>query len=252
MKVSNEIQANTRFGKLTVIEPWHGVDQYKCICDCGNISYPRGHHLRTGHTVSCGSCCKNSYRYLPDGHTVEIISTNGYRILIDKDVEPEARKRKWSVTKKEDGLLSVVDSDGNYLHHLVMGNVDGMEIDHINLNRLDNRRENLRIVTHQQNQCNQPPQKNNTSGVSGVSFYPPRNKFRARIKVSQHDIHLGYYGTFEEAVQARNVGMECLFGEYGRYNDVPDPPEWIKDFVIEKCRRFADLAVCETPLLMNT
>ena len=55
---------------------------------------------------------------------------------------------------------------------------------------------------------NQPIQKNNTSGVSGVSWYAPRGKFRARIKISQREIHLGYYGTFEEAVQARNVGME--------------------------------------------
>ena len=207
--------------------------------------------MRSGHTTSCGDCCKNSYKDLPDGQTVEIISTNSYRILIDKDMENETRKRKWSVAKSEDGVLSVIDSSGNYLHHLIMGNTEGMEVDHINLNRLDNRRANLRIVTHQQNQCNQPLQKNNTSGVSGVSFYPPRKKFRARIKASQHDIHLGYYKTFEEAVQARNVGMECMFGKYGRYNDVPEAPDWIREYVLEKCRRFADCAVCKTSLLVE-
>ena len=251
MKASNGIRPDMRFGKLTVLGKWDGYDQYKCICDCGNVSFPRGHHLRSGHTASCGECRRNSYRDLPGGHTVEITSTNGYKILIDKDMEAEARKRKWSVVKNRDGLVSVIDPDGNYLHHLVMGNADGMEVDHINLDRLDNRRENLRIVTHQQNQCNQPLQKNNTSGAAGVSFYSPRGKFRARIKASQRDIHLGYYQTFEEAVQARNVGMECMFGEYGRYNDVPDAPDWIRKSVIEKCRRFADLAVCRTPFLVD-
>ena len=123
-----------------------------------------------------------------------------------------------------------------------------MTID-INLDTLDNRLCNLRIVTHQQNQINQPLQKNNTSGVSGVSFYPARNKYRARIKIGQHDLHLGYYHTFEEVVQARNVGMECMFGEYGRYNDVPPAPKWIRQYVTEKCKRFAELSVCRAFLL---
>lgn len=74
--------------------------------------------------------------------------------------------------------------------------------------------------------------ENNTSGITGVSFYASRNKYRARIKICQHDIHLGYYKTFIEAVQARNIGMECMFGEYGVYNDVPDTPKWIRDKVI--------------------
>ena len=78
-----------------------------------------------------------------------------------------------------------------------------------------------------------------------MSFYSPRGKYRARIKIGQHDIHLGYYHTFTEAVQARNVGMECMFGEYARYNNVPDAPEHIRNNIVEKCKRFADLSVCE-------
>ena len=119
------------------------------------------------------------------------------------------------------------------------------EVDHISLDTLDNRKSNLRICTHQQNQCNQPLQCNNTSGVSGVSFYAPRGKYRARIKIGQHDIHLGYYSSFAEAVQARNVGMECMFGEYGRYNDAAPEPAWIRTKATEQCRRFAELSLCK-------
>ena len=85
--------------------------------------------------------------------------------------------------------------------------------------------------------------------MSGVSWYAPRRKFRARIKIAQVEIHLGYYRTFEEAVQARNVGMECMFGEFGRYNAVPPAPKWIKVAVIEKCKRFAGLSVCKAFLV---
>ena len=104
------------------------------------------------------------------------------------------------------------------------------------------RRCNIRYCTHQQNQMNQPLQKNNSSGVCGVSYYPPRHKFRARIKISGHDIHLGYYNTFDEAVKARNVGIKCMFGQYGRYDDVGTIPRWIKNKVIAKCIHFASLS----------
>ena len=142
-----------------------------------------------------------------------------------------------------------MDCSGRSLHRYIMNPPAGYEVDHVDLNTLNNRKSNLRLCTHQQNQCNQPLQCNNTSGISGVSFYPPRHKYRARIKIGQQDIHLGYYCSFIEAVQARNVGMECMFGEYGRYNDAPDAPYWIRKLVNEKCERFAELSVCRAFLL---
>lgn len=141
--------------------------------------------------------------------------------------------------------LYIADCHGKKIHMYLLDCPKGFEVDHINLDTLDNRSCNLRIVTHQQNQINQPLQKNNTSGITGVSFYRPRNKFRARIKIGQHDIHLGYYETFVEAVQARNVGMKCMFGEFGRYNDVPPTPKWITEKVLTICRRFAEMSVCK-------
>jgi len=169
---------------------------------------------------------------------------NGMTVLFDADKLPVVSSRKWYYCKaqgKEYGYLT--DKDGIALHSLLVSCPEGCEVDHISMDTLDNRSSNLRICTHQQNQCNQGLQSNNTSGVSGVSYYPPRKKYRARIKIGQHDIHLGYYLTFEEAVMARNIGMRCMFGEYARYDDVPDPPEWICEKVILQCRRFAGLSL---------
>lgn len=140
------------------------------------------------------------------------------------------------------GRPYLVDNKGKKLHHYLFKTIKGLEIDHINLDTLDNRRNNIRYCTHQQNQINQSLQRNNTSGVSGVSFYSPRNKFRSRIKVSQKDIHLGYYDTFENAVQARNVAMECMFGQYARYNDVEEAPKELRNKVIEKCASYKELS----------
>lgn len=179
---------------------------------------------------------------------------NGTVFIIDADMVERVKSVKFYLGARQEGCGQkyIIDSKGRYLHDYLFEHKDGYEIDHINLNTFDNRRCNIRYCTHQQNQINQPLQKNNTSGVSGVSYYSPRRKFRARIKIGQRDIHLGYYSTFLEAVQARNVGMECMFGEYGRYNDVPEAPDWIKESVISKCERFADLSVCKAFLLKGT
>lgn len=186
-----------------------------------------------------------AYRFSDDGVGYGTLP-DGTTFLFDADQIEKIKDINWYRNFKDtDASLYILNSDGIQLHKYLVDCPRGYEVDHISLDTLDNRRCNLRICTHQQNQCNQPLQRNNTSGVSGVSFYPPRQKFRARIKVKQHDIHLGYYLLFEEAVQARNVGMECMFGEYGRYNDVPPAPEWIRQLVEEKCGRFADLSVCE-------
>jgi hypothetical protein len=73
------------------------------------------------------------------------------------------------------------------------------EIDHINIDRLDNRLCNLRKVTHQQNCFNFPLNKKNTSGYTGVSFVKKLNKFRATIVINYKQKHLGVFKTAEDA-----------------------------------------------------
>lgn len=239
-----DIIPGMKFGKLTVIEK-NDCKSWHCLCDCGNHSYPSSSNLRRYLTKSCGNCGRNIYRECTDGKSVEVTATNGIKFYIDKSDLQLVKKYKWHVCQNKSGYYTVISSRRILLYKLLLGFPSKCEIDHIDLNPLNNRRSNLRICTHQQNQMNQPLQKNNTSGVTGVRFYKARNKFVARIKVCQHDIHLGYFLTFEEAVQARNVGMECMFGEYGRYNDVSPTPLWIKQKVIQKCMRFAHLSVNE-------
>lgn len=191
------------------------------------------------------------YRLLNHGKEVVGRLKDGTEFLVDAVFLPLIKDINFyrSSNTAEDRKTYIIDRHGKKLHAYLMPRVDGYEIDHINLDTFDNRMKNLRLVTHQQNQCNQPLQRNNTSGVSGVSFCPTRNKYRARIKIGQQEIHLGYYETFIEAVQARNVGMKCMFGEYGRYNAAPPAPKWIKEKVINQCKRFAELSLCKAFLL---
>lgn len=79
------------------------------------------------------------------------------------------------------------------------------DVDHINGTPDDNRIENLRSVTHAENQRNQKRRSSNTSGMNGVGWYKALGKWRCHITVDGVTRHLGYFDSFEEAVAARKA-----------------------------------------------
>lgn len=91
-----------------------------------------------------------------------------------------------------------------YLHQAVMGGrKEGFIIDHIDHNKLNNQKNNLRWVTQHENQFNrQGLGKRNKSGKTGVRFNP-RQGWIARIFIKGKEKHLGTFPTLEEAIQAR-------------------------------------------------
>jgi tyrosyl-tRNA synthetase len=93
-------------------------------------------------------------------------------------------------------------------------------VDHINHDVADNRKRNLRIVTSVENQMNKSLQKNNTSGVTGVSWHSRDNIWEVHIRYKGKQIYLGRYKDFNEAVKARKEAEEKYFGEYSYNNSV--------------------------------
>jgi hypothetical protein len=103
------------------------------------------------------------------------------------------------------------------LSRVIMGEPDGKEVDHINVNPLDNRRENLRIATHTQNQCNKTKYSNNTSGFKGVSFHKKAQKFNARISIDGKRKHIGLFATAAAAHEAYKKAAVKYHGEFARF-----------------------------------
>lgn len=103
-----------------------------------------------------------------------------------------------------------------YLHRLIMGceKGDGKTVDHINRNKLDNRRENLRIVTKAKNQVN-VKRTSNTFGVRGVYPSSCNNKsaYIAQLKKDGKIHHLGSFTTLDDAIKARRAAELKYFGE---------------------------------------
>jgi len=100
------------------------------------------------------------------------------------------------------------------LHQLLMGFApEGLEWDHIDRNKLNNRRDNFRLVTSRVNQYNKNLQSNNKTGYKGVSPNNRTGGFNAQIHdLNGKGINLGRYETIEEAIKARKEGEKKYWG----------------------------------------
>jgi len=108
----------------------------------------------------------------------------------------------------------IINGKHYLLHRLiwlyVYGSFPKKNIDHINRDPSDNRLSNLRNVSQICNMRNVANFKHGTSGVKGVNFHKPRNKWRAVMVINQVKKSLGYYQTFDNAVCARLAGEQCV------------------------------------------
>jgi len=99
--------------------------------------------------------------------------------------------------------VACINGKKTYLHQLILGRKDGFVIDHINRDKLDNRRENLRFITQRQNCLNVKLNKNNTSGHRGIQWNKEISKYVARITHFRKSIHIGSFAKIEDAIKAR-------------------------------------------------
>lgn len=147
------------------------------------------------------------------------LTQNKEAIVSDRDFK-ELSKYKWHVTaqgyagrgKVIDGKRTVV-----LMHREIK---QGKEIDHINCDRLDNRRSNLRISTRSQNMANTPIRSTNTSGYKGVSWSKSNKKWYSYICIEGKTKCIGHFTDKLEAAKAYNLEARKYFGNFARLNNV--------------------------------
>ena len=227
-----------KFGRLTVVKrvedhimpSGEKRSRWLCKCDCGNEITIIGKNLtKKNGTKSCGCFARENMSKVKKKYNAYNLTGDygiGYTSKGEEfwfDLEDYDLIKDYCWHKNKSGYIVSTDSKTRktiLFHRIVTNCQDNLIPDHIHgkLTRYDNRKLNLRITTTQQNEMNSALSKNNTSGVTGVTWHKRDNVWRARIKVDYKYIHLGYFANFEDAVKARKEAEEKYFGEYSYDN----------------------------------
>ena len=158
------------------------------------------------------------------GYMKEIQLTQGYVALVDDDDYDYLMQWKWFADKQPSTVYvgrSVHYKDGEKdkchtikMHRVIMNTPDGMVVDHIDHNGLNNQKSNLRNVTGANNRKNRVGWS--STGYIGVNY--DRGCIRARIRVDGDEIYLGAFKTVEEAARVRDEAAIKYFGEFANLN----------------------------------
>jgi len=143
---------------------------------------------------------------------------NTFTMVDDADYE-YLNQWKWCMCDKgyaqKKGQRIAGKSKQIYMHLEIMKPSPGMLVDHRFGNKLDNRRENLRICTKAENQRNRKPTSGRTL-PKGVDWRTKSRRFAAQISANNRQIHLGYFDTASEAEAAYIEAAKKYHGEFYR------------------------------------
>lgn len=150
--------------------------------------------------------------------------TQGLFALVDDDDYAEINKHEWHARRDRYTYYAERSSGptksrhGIKMHRLLLSAKRGQQVDHVNGNGLDNRRCNIRVCTHTENQRNRRRQKSARSSFKGITFHKRRQKWQAQIKVNKRNIYLGLFVSELAAAKAYDKAAEKFFGEFARGN----------------------------------
>jgi len=213
-----------KFGKLKVIkrvenDKW-GQSQWLCECDCDSNKkvIVRAGGLKFGNIQSCGCLTKENVskankkynKYDLSGEYGIGYIENGESFYFDIEDYDLIKDYRWNINNY---CFTVSNKKTIFLHRLIMNNPD-LKIDHINRNKLDNRKSNLRLCTSSQNNMNKTIPADNTSGIIGVCYNKLSNRWQAYIQINKIMSHLGFYKNIDDAIIARLNAEYKYYGEF--------------------------------------
>ena len=212
-----DIKSGDKFGKLTVIkeldtycsEAGIRTRKFLCKCECGNTKIAPLYYFTNVEVPCCDKCSvqkvvskRRKYNtYETDGEVTKVIDERGNFALIDTE-DLERVKPYYFYKGSGDYYVANKMIDKKkvtyFLHRFITDCPKGLVVDHLNHNRADNRKENLKVCTLQDNRKNMP--------VIGVVLLEHTDKWTASVKDGDSIKYLGVYDTFDEAVEAFRNG----------------------------------------------
>lgn len=167
------------------------------------------------------------YRRVRYGYTFRRIKlTRGKNAIVDVEDFERLNQYKWHCTHYGYAKRAVPNRTGKgrrqvavYMHKMVCPAPDGMIVDHINRNSLDNRKVNLRAATQRQNVWNRKfNRKRGKSRYNGIRWDKNREKWQVRLTINGRRESFGYYADEIEAAKAYDRVAKKYRGEYAFLN----------------------------------
>lgn len=196
----------------------------KCSCEnCENkavssfrgMPYCNKHWLRlyNNGTLEKKNRQRNN-RYEIKNNILVVTTAKGDIILCNPQDNEKVKKYSWCVSKTGYAVANI-KGKVTKMHRYILGIENPKVIvDHINGNPLDNRRENLRLCTREENAKNHRAWSKNKTGIAGIQYMQKQDKYRVRITVEGKEIFLGYYKTLKEAKDARQKAETYYYKEF--------------------------------------
>lgn len=150
--------------------------------------------------------------------TREIVTKKNERIIVDDDDFDVLSKYSWMLVGKGYAARNGVGEDGKkktiYIHRQIMQAPKGTCVDHINGDKLDNRRANLRICSYEQNMANSNGWSNNATGFKGVTM--DHGKYRVRVTINGKNRQIGTFCDPSLASEFYDLAHMMLNGDFSR------------------------------------
>lgn len=199
----------------------------ECMCNEHNHIVADGRDIRSGHTKSCGCYNRekliaaskkyNNYEKRCDSsgeYYVGWTTNTNKEFYFDVDDYEKVKDycwfESWNKNRTYYFVASHINGKNVKLHQLVFGSY----ADHKDRNPMNNRKNNLRMATPQENARNSSAHRDGTSGIVGVCWNKNLSKWRAYLTVDGKQINCGCHIDKEDAIRARLEAEAKYFGEF--------------------------------------
>ena len=162
---------------------------------------------------------KNTNKFEIVGDVLKITTAKGQEILADAEEVDKLSRYSWCVSAQGYAVANIrgkVVKINRYI--LGLDNCNGKIVDHINRNKLDNRKVNLRFCTQKENARNMTVAKNSKTQVLGVRK-TKHGKYNVRIVADRKEHHIGNFETIEDAIVARQKAEIKYHGRFASHQE---------------------------------
>ena len=154
----------------------------------------------------------------------EIQLTQGKIALVSDEDYENVNEYKWCASKAGKTFYAVRGDNKSTqaMHRFIFGlkNGEKKDVDHIDMNGLNNQRENIRVCSRSENKRNVPPLKNKTSKYKGVFKGKSHSNWQCQITINGVLMHLGSFKDEVEAAKAYNKKAKDFHGEFAQLNSL--------------------------------